>query len=135
MNDLIRREDAIDALKKYEELESNNFTDTSPISMMTVATIANCIEEIVNLPSAKPERKWIPFTMRELTKEEKEEHPEWNYIVDCILPDDGEEILVSNGKFIWSDTFVNDGDGCYLDSDTELDGCAWMPLPEPWRGK
>lgn len=57
MCDLIRREDAIEALKKYEELESNNFTDTSPISMMTVATIANCIEEIVNLPSAEAERK------------------------------------------------------------------------------
>ena len=57
MSDLIRREDAIDALKKYEELESNNFTDTNPISMMTVATIANCIEEIVNLPSAEPEQK------------------------------------------------------------------------------
>ena len=62
MNDLIRREDALDALKKYEELESNNFTDTSPISMMTVATIANCIEAIVDVPSAEPERKkgkWI----------------------------------------------------------------------------
>ena len=62
MSDLISRQNAIDALKKYEELESNNFTDTSPISMMTVATIANCIEEIVNLPSAEPERKkgeWI----------------------------------------------------------------------------
>jgi len=62
MSDLISRQDAIDAMKKYEELESNNFTDTSPIGMMTVATIANCIEEIVNLPSAEPERKkgkWI----------------------------------------------------------------------------
>ena len=79
--------------------------------------------------------KWIPFTMRELTTDEKEEHPEWDYIMDCKLPDDGEEILVSNGKFVWSDTFINDGDGCYLDGDTELDGCAWMPLPEPWRGE
>ena len=62
MSDLIRKQDAIDALKKYEELESNNFTDTSPISMMTVATIANCIEEIINIPSAEPERKkgkWV----------------------------------------------------------------------------
>lgn len=79
--------------------------------------------------------KWIPFTMRELTKEEKEENPEWDYMMDCKLPDDGEEILVSNGKYVWSDTFVNDGDGCYLDGDTDLDGCAWMPLPEPWRGE
>ena len=79
--------------------------------------------------------KWIPFTMRELTTDEKEEHPEWDYIMDCKLPDDGEEILVSNGKFVWSDTFINDGDDCYLDGYTELDGCAWMPLPEPWRGE
>lgn len=79
--------------------------------------------------------KWIPFTMRVVTAEEKEEHPEWDYIMDCKLPDDGEEILVSNGKFVWSDTFVNDGDGCYLDGGTELDGCAWMTLPEPWRGE
>lgn len=63
MSDLISRQAALDALKKYEELESNNFTDTSPISMMTVAAIANCIEAIVELPSAEPERKkgrWIP---------------------------------------------------------------------------
>ena len=65
MSDLIRREDAIDALKKYEELESDNFTDTSPIIMMTVATIANCIEEIVNLPSAEPgqSRKFLEIVV------------------------------------------------------------------------
>lgn len=79
--------------------------------------------------------KWIPFTERVVTAEEKEEHPEWDYIMDCKLPDDGEEILVSNGKYVWSDTFVNDGDGCYLDGGTDFDGCAWMPLPEPWRGE
>lgn len=62
MSDLISRQLAIDALKKYEELESDNFTDTSPITMMAVATIANCIEAIVDLPSAEPERKWISVT-------------------------------------------------------------------------
>jgi len=79
--------------------------------------------------------KWIPFEEREMTAEEKECHPEWGYILDCKLPDDNEEILVSDGKYVWFDTFYNDGDGCCLDSDRELDGCAWMPLPEPWRGE
>ena len=59
MSDLIRREDAVKALKRYQDLESNNFTDTDPVIMMTVATIANCIEEIVKIPSAEPERKII----------------------------------------------------------------------------
>ena len=61
MSDLIDRRKAIDALKEYEDEESDNFTKTDPLSMMTVATIANCIEAIVELPSAEPERpkgKW-----------------------------------------------------------------------------
>ena len=56
MNDIISRQDAIEVLKEYEVVESDNFTRTDPISMMTVATIANCIEAIVELPSAEPER-------------------------------------------------------------------------------
>ena len=62
MSNLIRKQDAIDALKEYEEVESDNFTKTDPITMMTVGTIANCIEAIVDLPSTEPERKkgkWI----------------------------------------------------------------------------
>ena len=47
----------MDALKEYEVVESDNFTKTDPISKMTVATIANCIEVIWELPSAEPERK------------------------------------------------------------------------------
>ena len=60
--DLIRREDAIEALREYEVVESDNFTRTDPVSMMAGATIANCIEAIVELPSAEPERKkghWV----------------------------------------------------------------------------
>jgi len=62
MSDLISRQDALDALKEYEVVESDNFTKTDLITMMTVGTIANCIEAIVDLPSAEPERKkgeWI----------------------------------------------------------------------------
>ncbi len=88
---------------------------------------------IENLPSAQPEPKWIPFTKRELTAEEQEEHPEWCYIMECPLPDDGQEILVSDGRRVWQDEFYVDDDGCYLDSDSDFDGCAWMPKPEPYK--
>lgn len=57
MNDLISKKDAINALKEYEKLESNNFTSTDIYSMMTVATISNCIEEITELPSVESEQK------------------------------------------------------------------------------
>ena len=55
MNDLIDRKKAIETLKEYEVVESDNFTRMDSLSMMTVATIANCIEAIEELPSAEPE--------------------------------------------------------------------------------
>jgi len=57
MSDLILRQNALDALKEYEVVESDNFTKTDPISKMTVATIANCIEVIWELPSVEPEER------------------------------------------------------------------------------
>jgi hypothetical protein len=132
-NDYISRQTAIDALcdeycggwqdcKHYPKCEN--------------------LKAIQNLPSAQPEpqwipftkrEQWIPFTKRELTAEEQEEHPEWCYIMECPLPDDGQEILVSDGRRVWQDEFYVDDDGCYLDSDSDFDGCAWMPKPEPYK--
>lgn len=96
MSDLIDRQEAIDALKKSEELELNNFTDTSPISMMTVATITNCIEEIVKLPSAEPEQTlesaidylhsvgWLQEHDRILTESEEPEWKKGEWVYDGI---------------------------------------------------
>lgn len=84
--------------------------------------------------SAKAAPGWIPFKKRPLTDEEKQEYPDWTYIFDCPLPDDEEEILLSNGKYVWTDTFINDGE-CYLDGGDDIDdGMAWMPLPTPYKG-
>ena len=93
------------------------------------------IEHLKKMPSELPsaEAEWIPFKKRPLTDEEKQEYPDWTYIFDCPLPDDEEEILLSNGKYVWTDTFINDGE-CYLDGGDDIDdGMAWMPLPEPYR--
>lgn len=138
MSDFIRREDAIDALKKYEELESNNFTDTSPISMMTAATIANCVEEIVNLPSAESERKWIQCNAR------MPEEREWlgtkrfgttisDEVYVTFENPKGERfckhLSFQNGKLSRYDQSTIDA--FYPDAKP----IAWMPLPEPWEGE
>lgn len=87
------------------------------------------------LESAEAVQGWIPFTRRPMTEEEQKDYPNCTFILDCVLPDDGDEILVSNGRFVWMDTFCNDIDGCYLDGGDDIDdGMAWMPLPTPYKG-
>lgn len=82
------------------------------------------------------ENQWIPFHKRELTEEEQEMYPGWSYYLDCELPEDGEEIIISSPTWgVYIDTFNNEGsEGCYLEGDEEIDdGMAWMPLPEPYK--
>lgn len=98
--------------------------------------ITSCIKAIEDAPTIEP--NWIPFKTRPLTEEEKEEHSEWDSILDCKLPDDGQQILVSvsvrGHERVQYDEFYTD-DGCYLDSGYEIgtEVIAWMPLPEPYR--
>ena len=81
---------------------------------------------------------WIPFKTRPLTEEEKEEHPEWDCILDCKHPDDGQAILVTieidGRRWVNYDEYYEDG-GSYLDSGYEIctEATAWMPLPEPYK--
>ena len=80
-------------------------------------------------------QRWIPFTRRPMTEEEQKDYPNCTFMFDCVLPDDGDEILVSNKRFVWMDTFCSDIDGCYLDSGDDIDeDMAWMPLPKPYKG-
>lgn len=80
---------------------------------------------------------WIPFTQREITEEEKEEMgTDFDYILDCKLPENDTEILIcSVNGLVFTDTFFNDGDGCYLDSGYDFieDAIAWQPLPAPCK--
>ena len=80
MDDLISRQAAIDAIMGEP-------TDAHYPSWYA--------ERLEQLPSAQPEQRWIPFKTRPLTEEEKEEHPEWDCILDCKLPDNGQRILVA----------------------------------------
>lgn len=105
------------------------------------------ITEIVNTPSNRQIEilgliekqpivsEWNKLTFRPLTEEEKEDYSnqEWTYIIDG-LPDLGEEVLVTDGKRVWIDSFDID-DFVYLSgTDNEVDRVkAWMPLPEPYK--
>lgn len=92
--------------------------------------------EILGLIEKQPiVNEWNKLTFRPLTEEEEEDYSnqEWTYIIDG-LPDLGEEVLVTDGKYVWIDSFDID-DSVYLSgTDNEVDRVkAWMPLPEPYK--
>ena len=67
--------------------------------------------------------EWIPFQMED-------------GFLYCKIPDDGEDILVTDGKVVWHDTWIECDEGYVLDSGYELYKClAWMPLPKPYKEK
>lgn len=80
---------------------------------------------------------WMPITHREMTEEEKEFFNvefEDTKILDCNLPDDGEEVLISTrqgGVFV--DAFCNDIDDCYFEGYDIDEVTAWMPLPKAYK--
>ena len=80
--------------------------------------------------------QWNKLIFRDLTDEEKEDYSnqEWTYIIES-LPDYGEEVLVTDGKRVWTDSFEMD-DFVYLESGADVDNCvAWQPLPAPMEIK
>lgn len=83
------------------------------------------------------EQRWIPVKYHELTEEERKEclfSAEIKYMIDCELPDDEQEIIVTDGRHVWVDTcIVNDGYALDSGHDWIEDVIAWMPLPEPYR--
>ena len=82
---------------------------------------------------------WTPVKFRPLTDKEQKEYPDYSYMADCPMPDDGEDILVTirsskGGLYVQKDVCYID-DGYYLDSgyDWQTDIAAWMQLPKPYE--
>ena len=82
------------------------------------------------------ELAWTPFVVRDLTDEELKEHPDWCWYLDCPLPEDGQEVLISSPYFgVYIDNFYNEGE-CGLDGGEEIrNDMAWMPLPPVYKGE
>lgn len=78
----------------------------------------NVLKELVDKAGSF---EWIPFEMED-------------GFLYCQIPDVDEEILVTDGKHVWQDTWIEYDDGYALDSNYELDEVtAWMPLPKPYK--
>lgn len=91
---------------------------------------------VKDAPTIEPRPHWIPFTLREETTEDGLDQKESPMISCEELPENGQDILVTDGYRVWIDTFFDDN-GLYLDSENALfwDVIAWMPLPEPYTEK
>lgn len=102
--------------------------------------------EILRLAEKALDSQWIPVTYRPMTDEEEKEFCEkfgieegsledWEKkVFTCPLPDDGQEILISHGKYVQEDICSWDEYGCGLENNGDWDGVdAWMPKPEPYK--
>ena len=86
---------------------------------------------IVNTGSLRPQ--WIPVTWHKTTPDDGIDAERYPIFLDCRMPEEGEEILVTNGIHVWLDVCdVYDGYGLESGSDW-IDMTAWMPLPEPYE--
>lgn len=123
MEDLISRQDAINALRLYFDCAEWE-TEVEPI---IEAVINDSVSMIECLPFSQ---QWIPVKWREPTEEESKYY---TYMADCEMPDDEQEILVTCNGYVYKDVCYYD-DGFSLDSGADWqDVTAWMPLPEPYR--
>ena len=117
MSDLIRREDVIDGLMALRDAhKADQFTG----DLLHWTGIKAMLESI---PSAEPERKWIPVT---------EALPEdMDRLLVTIVRSDGSKRVRSGHYF--KGYFMMDNGDTWNETDKEI--LAWMPLPEPWRGE
>lgn len=134
MSDLIKREDII---KKIIGLDMQVYEGTACVGTRTYLTKEEIIYAIDELPSVKPEWKWIPVT--EALPEERE----WlgTKQFGTTISD---EVYVTfenpKGERFCKHLSFQNGKLSRYDQSTidafypEAKPIAWMPLPEPWRG-
>ena len=110
MSDLIERQEAIDAIDKA-------FERSNPLNGYIRAFMVNVISEVMKMPSAQPEQRWIPVSKR--------------------LPKVGHSVLFSQRRMYTREGCLQ-ADGKWwqyrwnemLNADQVT---AWIPLPEPYR--
>lgn len=98
-----------EALNRMEESYYN--LDNSMSAMKRFNEDIHLLKKLVNQAELF---EWIPFTFDD------------EGVLNCELPDVGEEILVSDGDSVWRDTWCK----AYKKYEFIKDS-AWMPLPIP----
>ena len=131
MKDIIYRDDAIALV-----IKAIHGTDNKEIQNYLFDGLR---KQMWSLPSAEAIQGWIPIEWHEITEEEREreDYPkDWVCFLDCVMPQDNQEILVQtqNGEIRWDVCYEEDG--FILDSGWDWidDIVAWMPLPKPYKG-
>jgi len=80
--------------------------------------------------------KWISVTYRELDEYERQMYPDAEFVYDCKLPEDAQDVLITTKyRQVEKTTFYRDAEnGCWFDSYEDRDDVlAWQPLPEPYK--
>lgn len=123
-----------DRLNQYKD----KYSDCYKYAGVYVKVVQDMIEKLQeDLEQDEKEKGWISVKYHQISEKERAEESISNdiqYMLDCKMPDDGQEILVTNGETTWQDTSFIDCDGYYLDSNYDwIDITAWRPLPEPYK--
>ena len=118
MSDLISREQVIKAISKLPvKVDDQGYT------WMIAGDV---LKQIDDIPSAEPEPKWIPVTER-LPKKENKSYwvcTDTKYQCECRWTNN-----------IYGIGESNDWGWKIFDIPQYTKVIAWMPLPEPYRGK
>ena len=126
-------------IEKLEEEKVKGIYDSS--SIIGEKNVWGKAIEIVKQEAEQYNNGWIPFVQREMTEDEKESFGDLNFMLDCQLPDEDEEILITykfkDELYVDVDTFMRDGSECYLDSgrDFVTEAVAWRKKPQPFQPK
>lgn len=98
----------------------------------------NKLAEYEDLEETGMISKWIPVKWHVILDAEREEEgipDDIVYYLDCPMPEDGEEIIVTDGKRVWTDENCIDIVGHCLESGNDWkDIKTWIPLPERYKG-
>lgn len=106
--------------------------------MVLASDVLEMIEQLQDdLEQDEKENGWIPVKYHKISEKEREEESiskDIQCMLDCKMPDDGQEILVTNGETTWKDTCFIDSNEYYLDGGYDwIDITAWQPLPNPMK--
>ena len=127
MDDLIRRQDAIDAFKAMEEYEGLEIEDEAYTQAKE-----DGIEILTKLPSAQPEPQWIPCSER-LPEEDYWTGNNFQYSANVLMTvyNAGDEETIIDYGHTTDGKWYSDTTDCYVPYEWEV--IAWMPLPEPYK--